>query len=126
MAIGRRQGADKPPMDPGWATVRGRARWAMALGVVVALALIGGSLIALNQSVLSFDGWSTQPTTGSVEQTLPPEPDAAIGTQASGGVPAPPGISGTAGSPFIPVLPTAVGGAGGAGTAGGTAGGTGG
>jgi hypothetical protein len=43
-------------MDRDPATGRGRAFWA-ALGVVVALALIGGSLIALNRSILSFDGW---------------------------------------------------------------------
>jgi len=61
-------------MDLGWATVRGRVRWATVLGIVAALALIGGSLLALNRSVLSFDGWSTEQQPGAVEATLPPEP----------------------------------------------------
>src|SRR3954447_4288003 len=112
--------------------VRGRARWATVLGIVAALALIGASLVALNRWALSFDGWSSEPQQGAVEQTLPPEPDIAIGTRAiGGGTLAPPGVSGTAGSPLVPVLPTAGGGTGAAGgaaggTAGGTTGGTGG
>src|SRR3954471_22643420 len=110
-------------MDQGWATVRGRAQWATALGVVVALALIGASLIALNRSVLSFDGWSTEPAGGSVEQTLPPDPDTAIGIRSTRGVIVLPGISGPGGSPFIPVLPSAGGGTGGDGTVAATAGG---
>src|SRR3954463_3034923 len=108
--------------------VRGRARWATVLGIVAALALIGASLVALNRSALSFDGWSSEPQQGAVEQTLPPEPDIAIGTRAiGGGALALPGVSGTAGTPLVPVLPTIGGGTGPAGgAAGGTAGGTGG
>src|SRR4051812_13375732 len=101
--------------------VRGRARWATVLGIVAALVLIGGSLVALNRSVLSFDGWSTEPGQGAVEQTLPPEPDTAIDTGSTGGALALPGLSGTTGSPLLPALPTA---GGGTGAAGGVAGGT--
>src|SRR3954468_18206187 len=109
--------------------VRGRARWATVLGIVAALALIGGSLVALNRSVLSFDEWSTQPQQPPVEQTLPPEPDTAIDTGSTGGALALPGLSGTTGSPPLSARPTAGGGPGPAGgvaggtTAGGTAGG---
>src|SRR3954469_22299715 len=81
--------------------VRGRARWATVLGIVAALALIGGSLVALNRSVLSFDGWSTEPQQAPVEQTLPPEPDTAIDTGSTGGALALPGLSGTTGSPRL-------------------------
>src|SRR3954471_10026197 len=101
--------------------VRGRARWATVLGIVAALALIGGSLVALNPAVLSFDGWSTQPQQAPEEQTLPPEPDTAIDTGSTGGALALPGLSGTTGSPLLPALPTA---GGGTGAAGGGAGGT--
>src|SRR3954452_7697816 len=112
--------------------VRGRARWATVLGIVAALALIGGSLVALNRSVLSFDGWSTETQQAPVEQTLPPEPDTAIDTGSTGGALALPEFSGTTGSPLLPALPTAGGGTGAAGgvaggtTAGGITGGTGG
>src|ERR1700742_4538869 len=109
-------------MDLGWATVRGRARWATVLGIVVALGLIGGSLFALDRSVLSFDGWSTESQPRPGQLTLPAAPEDAIDTGATGGTAAP-GIPGT-GVPLVPVLPTAGGGAGGAGTAGGTAGGS--
>src|SRR3954463_11659112 len=101
--------------------VRGRARWATVLGIVAALALIGGSLVALNRSVLSFDGWSTEPQQAPVEQTLPPEPDTAIDTGSTGGALPLPGLAGTTGSPLLPALPTA---GGGTGAAGGVAGGT--
>src|SRR3954465_5958315 len=105
--------------------VRGRARWATVFGIVAALALIGGSLVALNRSVLSFDGWSTEPQQAPEEQTLPPEPDTAIDTGSTGGALALPGLSGTTGSPLLPALPTAGGGngAGGGGAGGATAGG---
>src|SRR3954453_13748658 len=94
--------------------VRGRARWGTVLGIVAALALIGGSLIALNRSVLSFDGWSTEGQPGAVGQTLSPEPDTTIGIGSTGGTLALPGRSGTAGTPLVPLLPTPGGGAGGA------------
>jgi len=112
-------------MDLGWATVRGRARWATLLGVVVALALIGGSLIALDRSVLSFNGWSSGPATGIEQQTLPPAPEGALNIGSSRGTAAPlGGIPGAAGTPLAPVLPATGGGAGAAvGTPGGTAGG---
>src|SRR3954451_22291021 len=101
--------------------VRGRARWATVLGIVAALALIGGSLVALNRSVLSFDGWSTDTQQAPGEQPLPPEPDTAIDTGSTGGALALPEFSGTTGSPLLPALPTA---GGGTGAAGGVAGGT--
>src|SRR3954470_6166766 len=103
--------------------VRGRARWATMLGIVAALALIGASLVALNRSVLSFDGWSTEPQQGVVEQTLPPEPETAIDTGTIGGAAVLPGtgISGATGTPLAPVLPIAGGGAGGVGGGGGGA-----
>src|SRR3954451_10386251 len=118
-------------MDLGWATVRGRARWATVLGIVAALALIGGSLIALNRSVLSFDGWSSGPEPAVVQQELPAEPRTAIGSGSVSGTLGTPGIPGTTGSPPVPVLPTPAGGAGAVtgtlgGTTGGTTGGTGG
>src|SRR3954466_13560266 len=101
--------------------VRGRARWATVLGIVAALALIGGSLVALNRSVLSFDEWSTQPQQPPVGQTRPPDPDRAIDPGSAGGARALPGLSGTPGSPLLPALPTA---GGGTGAGGGVAGGT--
>src|SRR3954471_19208433 len=112
--------------------VRGRARWATVLGIVAALALIGGALVAWTRWVLSFDEGSTQPQQPPVEQTLPPEPDTAIDTGSTGGALALPGLSGTTGSPLLPALPTAGGGTGAGGgvaggtTAGGITGGTGG
>jgi len=110
-------------MDLGWATGRGRAIWATVLGIVAALAVIGGSLIALNNSVLSLNGWSSEPQPGIAEQTLPPAPEDAIDTGSTGGTAAPV-IPGAAGVPLVPVLPGAGGGGGAAGTAGGTGGGT--
>src|SRR5262249_33091234 len=110
-------------MDLGWATVRGRARWATVLGIVAALAVIGGSLFALNRSVLSFDGWSTGPDAGVAEQALPPAPTDVIDIGSTGGSLAP-RIPGAANVPLVPVLPAAGGGAGGVGTVGGTAGGS--
>src|SRR3954447_22616411 len=78
-------------MDRGWATGRGRALWT-TLGIVVALVLIGGSLIALNRSLLSFDGWLSGSQPDAAQQTLPPEPDIVIGTRSiGGGTAAPPG-----------------------------------
>src|SRR4051812_26057176 len=115
-------------MDRGWATGRGRALWT-TLGVVVALVLIGGSLIALNRSLLSFDGWTSGSEPGQAEQTLPPEPDVAIGTRSiGGGTAAAPGIPSPSGGELVPALPTAVGGGGtpGTGTPGGATGGIGG
>ena len=58
-------------MDLGWATTRGRARWGTVLGIVTAVALIGGSLIALNRSVLPFDAWPTSPPEGAETQRIP-------------------------------------------------------
>jgi len=58
-------------MDLGWATIRGRTRWATALGIVTALALIVGSLVALNRSVLPFGGWPTDPESSAPDQLLP-------------------------------------------------------
>src|SRR5206468_3514497 len=98
-------------------------------GVVVALVLIGGSLVALNRSLLSFDGWTSGSEPGQVEQTLPAEPDVAIGTRSiGGGTVAAPGIPSPSGGDLAPVLPTAVGGGGtpGTGTPGGATGGIGG
>src|SRR6185503_106032 len=120
-------------MDLGWATVRGRARWAMMLGIIVALGLIGGSLIALDRTVLPFNGWSSGTDAGASQQTLPATPpQIAIGaTRSNRGTPATPGIPGATGAPLVPVLPTVAGGAGGpgaatGGTPAGTLGGTGG
>src|SRR3954471_23190155 len=115
-------------MDRGWATGRGRALWT-TLGVVVALALIGGSLIALNRSLLSFDGWTSGSQPGDVQQTLPPEPYVPIGRRSiGGGTAAAPGIPSPGGTTLVPVIPTvaAGGGAPGAGTPGGATGRTGG
>jgi len=89
-------------MDLGWATVRGRARWATVLGIVAALALIGGSLIALNRSVLSFNGWSSGPEPPVVQQELPAEPRTAVGSGSLSGTPTP-GIPGVTGTPLITV-----------------------
>lgn len=49
----------------------GRARWAAAVGVVVALLLIATAVATLTRSVLAFDDWSTQPPPPPVVQTLP-------------------------------------------------------
>src|SRR3954470_16223300 len=118
-------------MDRGRATGRGRALWT-TLGVVVAIASIGGSLIALNRSLLSFDGWLSGSQPGAAQQTLPPEPDTVIGTRSiGGGTGAAPGIPSPTGGAIVPVLPSAGGGGGAAGasgasTPGGATGGTGG
>src|SRR4051794_1668013 len=108
-------------MDRGWATGRGRALWT-TVGVVVAIALIGGSLIALNRSLLSFDGWLSGSQPGAAQQTLPPEPDTVIGTRSIGGrTRAAPGIPSPAGGAVVAAPPHARGrgGAAGGGTAGG-------
>src|SRR4051812_49494038 len=108
-------------MDRGWATGRGRALWT-TLGVVVALALIGGSLIALNRSLLSFDGWTSGSQPGDVQQTLPPEPYVPIGRRSiGGGAGAAPGGPPPGGATTRALLPALAGGGGGAG--GGEAGG---
>src|SRR3954447_20170359 len=112
-------------MDRGWATGRGRALWT-TLGLVVALALIGGSLIALNRSLLSFDGWLSGSQPAEAQQTLTPEPDIVIGTRSiGGGTAAAPGIPSPSAGPLVPVLPSAArgGGAAGARTPGGGSGG---
>src|SRR5690242_7442409 len=115
-------------MDRGGPTGRGRALWT-TLGIVVALALIGGSLLALNRSLLSFDGWLSGSGPGTVQQTLPPEPKVVVGaTRFTGGsTPAAPGIPGASDVALVPILPTADGGGGvsGTGTPGGAAGGLG-
>src|SRR3954447_12321824 len=103
-------------MDRGWATGRGRALWT-TLGIVVAIALIGGSLIALNRSLLSFDGWLSGSQPSEAQQTLPPEPDIVIGTRSiGGGTAAAPGIPSPTGGVIVPVLPSAAGGGGAAGS----------
>ena len=90
------------------------------LGIVVALGLIGGSLIALDRTVLPFNGWSSGTDAGAAQQTLPATPpQIAIGApRSNGGTPATPGIPGATGVPLVPVLPTTAGGAGGPGAAG--------
>src|SRR3954467_5119260 len=120
--------ADEGPMDRGWATGRGRALWT-TLGVVVALVLIGGSLIALNRSLLSFDGWLSGSQPSEAQQTLPPEPDIVIGTGSiGGGTAAAPGGPRPSAGPVVPGRPSAAGGGGaaGSGTPGGATGGIGG
>src|SRR5256885_14520769 len=98
-------------MDRGSATGRGRALWT-TLGVVVALVLIGGSLIALNRSLLSFDGWSSGSEPGEVQQTLPPAPDVQVGTRSivGGGTAAAPGIPSPSGGAVAPPAPPPAGG----------------
>src|SRR5690348_14511918 len=112
-------------MDRGPTSGRGRAWWT-ALGVVVALVLIGGSLVALNRSLLSVNGWLSGSQPGATQQTLPPEPSVTIGTRSSagGGAAAPAGPS-LIGGALVPVLPTVDrgGGVSGTGTTGGTTGG---
>lgn len=66
-------------MDLGWASTRGRARWATVLGIVAAVALIGASLMALNRTVLPFDGWPTSPDAGTERQYLPDAPPTVLG-----------------------------------------------
>src|SRR4051794_41367258 len=101
-------------MDLGWATTRGRARWATVLGIVVALALIGGSLLALTRSILPFDGWPSGPESSAGEQYLPQEPPTVIGVLPNGGTPGPSGLGGglLTGSPLAPSAPAAGGGTG--------------
>src|SRR5215211_2393161 len=96
-------------MDLGWATIRGRARWATVLGIVTALALIAGSLVALNRSVLPFGGWPTGPQSSAGEQFLPEAPSTIIGVLPNGGTPAPAGLGGRAvrGAPLARSAPVA-------------------
>src|SRR5512132_159044 len=54
---------------------RARARWASLLGVVVAGALAGGSLIGLSHDVLPFAGWPSLGGHGDVRQRLAATPD---------------------------------------------------
>src|SRR6266540_4858751 len=62
-------------MDLGRLSPRARARWASLLGVVVAGALVGGSLIGLSQDVLPFAGWPSLGGQGDVRQRLAAAPD---------------------------------------------------
>ena len=98
-------------MDLGWATTRGRAKWATVLGIVAAIALIGVSLIALNRSVLPFNGWPTEPETRSETQTLPEAPSTVLGglRNAAPGLATLPGGGGPGGGPVlvVPGVPAA-------------------
>src|SRR5688572_11240711 len=116
-------------MGLGSATTRGRARWATVLGIVVALALIGGSLLALNRTVLPFNGWPGGTESSEGEQYLPREAPAVTGVLPNGGTPGSTGLGGglLTGPPLGPSTPGAGGGTGpGAATAPTVGGGTGG
>src|SRR5690348_3051334 len=96
-------------MDLGWATIRGRTRWATALGIVTALALIVGSLVALNRSVLPFGGWPTDPESSAPDQFLPEAPSMIVGALPTGGTLAPARLRGRAraGAPLARSAPIA-------------------
>src|SRR6476659_6955855 len=62
-------------MDLGRLSPRARARWASLLGIAVAGALAGGSLIGLSHDVLPFAGWPSLHGQGDVQQRLAAAPD---------------------------------------------------
>src|SRR4051812_38309157 len=64
---------------------RARARWASVLGVVVASALAGGSLLGLSRDVLPFIGWPSLGGHGDVRQRLAAAPDLVRQARSGGG-----------------------------------------
>src|SRR5258705_13632444 len=64
---------------------RARARWASLLGVIVASALVGGSLMGLSRDVLPFIGWPSLGGQGDVRQRLAAVPDLVRHARSGGG-----------------------------------------
>ncbi len=62
-------------MNVGRLSPRARARLASLAGVLVACALIAGSLVSLNRTVLPFKGWPTIKAQGPADSILPAVPD---------------------------------------------------
>src|SRR4051794_21755613 len=72
-------------MDFGRLSSRAQARWASVLGILVAGALAGGSLLGLSRDVLPFIGWPSLGGHGDVRQQLAAAPDLVRRARSGGG-----------------------------------------